>query len=136
MVSLQRLSVHARLDDSPEPLARAKTEAAAGDESWEQWLADYKRGDALIIRLELMIEVGGDETQTLTSSTSGYFVENTAHPPKLEHQIAELATGDLVSLAENLRADGHAIDAQELQDMYVHVQLGEDVVRRLPAPTR
>lgn len=136
MVSLQRLSVRARLDDAPEALAHAKTEAAAGDESWEQWVAEYERGDALIIRLELMVEVGGDEAQRLSSSSGGYFVENTAHPPKLEHQIAELASADLVSLAEELCARGQAIDAHELQQMYVHVQLDEDIVMRLPAPTR
>ena len=58
------------------------------------------RGDALIIRLDLTIEVGGGEARTLGSSMGGYFVENTAHPPRLEHQVAELASADLVLLAD------------------------------------
>jgi hypothetical protein len=53
VVCVQRLSARAVLDDSPAALTHAKALADAGDESWEEWVAEYHRGDALIVRLEL-----------------------------------------------------------------------------------
>jgi hypothetical protein len=133
---VQRLSAHARLDDSPEALAHAKTEASAGDESWEQWVAEYERGDALIVRLELTIEITGDEPERLQSHTGGFFVENTANPPKLEQQIAEVASGDLQSLGQELARHGHHVEAKELDQMYVHVELEGAVLERLAAGSK
>jgi hypothetical protein len=130
VVSVQRLSVRALLDDSPGALAHAEAEAAAGDESWEQWVEEYQRGDALIVRLELALEVSGDTGETLTASRAGFFVENHVHAPKLEQQIAELATGDLTALAAELTARDD-LDVSELSTMYVHVELDPEVRRRL-----
>jgi hypothetical protein len=131
VVSVQRLSVRALLDDSPDALAHAEAQAAAGDESWEQWVAEYQRGDALIVRLELTLEVSGDSGETLTASRDGFFVENDVHAPKLEQQIAELASGDLSALAAELAARDDELDVGELSTMYVHVELDPEVRRRL-----
>jgi hypothetical protein len=136
VLSVQRLSANARLDDSPEALAHAKTEASAGDESWEQWLAEYECGDALIVRLELTIEITGGEPERLRSHTGGFFVENTADPPKLEQQIAEVASGDLQSLAQELARHAHPLEAKELDQMYVHVELDDAVLGRLAARSK
>jgi hypothetical protein len=131
VVSVQRLSVRALPDDSPAALAHAEAQAAAGDESWEQWVAEFKRGDALIVRLELTLEVSGDAGATLTASRDGFFVENHVHAPKVEQQIAELASGDLAALAAELAERGHELNAHELSTMYVHVELDPEVRRRL-----
>ena len=131
MVSVQRLSVRAFLDDSPAALAHADAQAADGDESWEQWVAEVQRGDALIVRLELTLELAGAAGATLTACRDGVFVENHMHAPQLEQQIAELASGDLTVLAAELAARGDVLDIRELGSMYVHVELDPELRRRL-----
>jgi hypothetical protein len=119
------------LDESQAVLAHAQAQAAAGDESWEQWVAEYRRGDALIVRLELTVEVSDGPGEILTASRDGFFVENHVHAPKLEQQIAELASGDLAALAAELARRGHDIDLHELDTMYVHVELAPELRRRV-----
>jgi hypothetical protein len=131
VVSVQRLSARAVLDDSPAALDQAKALAAAGDESWEQWVTEYQRGDALIVRLELSLEITDGATEVLSMAREGCFVENQTHAPRLEQQIAELASGDLGLLADELAARGHPVDEYELGAMYVHVELDPAVRRRL-----
>ena len=131
MVSVKRLSAHALLDDSPQTLAHARAEAAAGDESWEQWVAEYERGDALILRLELTLEIADGGSEVFQATTGGLFVENNIHAPNVEQQIAELASGDFAALARELSARGHDIDVHELSEMYVHVELDPEVRHRL-----
>jgi hypothetical protein len=131
MVLVQRLSARASLDDSPAALAHARAQAEAGDESWEQWVAEYQRGEALIVRLELSLEVADGTGEVLKASRDGFFVENHVHAPKVEQQIAELASGDLSILAAELAQRGHALDLRELGTMYVHVELDQEVRRRV-----
>ena len=125
------MSVLALLDDSPAALANATAHAAAGDESWAQWVTEYERGDALILRLELALEVADAAGTVFTAARDGFFVENHIHAPKVEQQIAELASGDLVALAVELARRGHDLDRHELGTMYVHVELDSEVRRRL-----
>jgi hypothetical protein len=129
VLSLQRLSVRASLDEAPAVLSHAESLAAAGDESWEQWVAEYQRGDALIVRMELTLEVSDGEV--LTASRDGFFVENHVHAPKVEQQIAELASGDLATLAAEFAERGHKLDLDELGSMYVHVELAPELRRRV-----
>ncbi len=124
---VQRLAAHARLDDSPQALAHAKAEAAAGDESWQRWVEEHQRGEALILRLELILEIADGEREVLRASSAGFFVESDVHAPKVERQIAELASGEFVVLARELAARGHNVDVYELSEMYVHVELDEQV---------
>lgn len=131
MVSVKRLSVRALLDDSSDALDNATAHAAAGDESWAQWVTEYERGTALILRLELCLELADGGGTVLTASRHGFFVENDIHAPKVEQQIAELASGDLVALAAELARRGHTVDRHELGTMYVHVELDPGVRRRV-----
>jgi len=131
VVAVHRLSARARLDESPAALSHAKARAESGDESWEQWLAEYRAGDALILRLELTLEITGEANNLLTISKDGFFVENHADTPKVEQQIAELASGDFAAMADELAGLGHDVDMQELGAMYVHVELDPGVRRRL-----
>lgn len=133
VLSVQRLSAHARLDDSPAPLAHARADAAAGDESWQQWVAEYQRGEALILQMELLLEFEDREPEVLRGASAGLFVESGVHAPKVERQVAELASGDFVLLGRELLARGHQIDLYELGAMYIHVELDEEVRRQLQA---
>jgi hypothetical protein len=129
MTVVQRLLAQARLDDSPKLLEHARAEAAAGDESWGQWLAEYERGDALMLRLELAIDL--DDGARLSGSSIGLFVERNAHVPKVEQQVAEQASGDFAMLAEQLSTHGLELDAYEFGGMYIHVELDDGVRARM-----
>jgi hypothetical protein len=131
MVCVQRLSARARLDESPAALAHAEAQADSGDESWQQWVAEYRRGEALIVRLELTLVLGDGDAELVTASRDGFFVENHVHPPKVEQQIAELVSGDLTALAAELAERGHDLDPRDLGAMYIHVELDPDVRRRV-----
>lgn len=119
------------MDDSPAVLAHARTQAAAGDESWEQWVSEYDRGDALILRLELTLALGDGAGDVITASRDGFFVENHPHAPKVEQQIAELAFGDLCALTAELAGPGQDVDLGKLGAMYVHVELDPGVRLRV-----
>lgn len=129
---MQRLWARASLDDGQAALAHAEAEAAAGDESWQQWVAEYRRGDALILDLELRVELTGGET--VDASLIGVFVENHADAPRVERQIAELASDVFAALGNRLAEREHDIDARQLGEMYVHVEL-DSGVRRTPFRT-
>lgn len=131
VIAVQRLSARARLDESPVALSHAKARAESGDESWEQWLADYRRGDALILRLDLTLELTGDEDEVLEMSRDGFFVESDVHAPTVERQIAEVASGDFAAMAGQLAQRGCDLDVHGIGTMYVHVELDPDVQRRL-----
>jgi hypothetical protein len=131
VLSVQRLWAHARLDEWSQPVARARAEAAAGDESWAQWVSEWEQGQALIIRLELEIEFQRNDPPPLTASLGGFFIEIDPHRPKVEHQIAELASGEFVALAEGGDGQSLALDLDDLALMYVHVELDRDLKRHL-----
>ena len=131
MLSVQRLSAYARLDESASALATAKVQAADGDESWEQWVAEYQRGEALILRLDLTMTINDGVDRVITATRDGFFVENHVHAPRVERQIAELASGDFAALSADLASRGHEVGPDELGELYVHVELDEDVRRRL-----
>jgi hypothetical protein len=57
MLRLLRRDARVVLDDPAETLAQMMQAAASGDESWERWLDEYQRGEALIVRLELALEI-------------------------------------------------------------------------------
>lgn len=134
MLSVDRLLARARLDDSPTALARAKAQAAEGDESWEQWVAEYQRGEALIVRLELMMEISDGASQVIRTTKDGFFIENHAHAPRVEKQIAELASDDFAALGAELVRRGHEVDQYELGELYVHVELDKELRLRLSHP--
>ena len=85
----------------------------------------------MIIELELTISYTAGGPDELTTRSRGLFVESDGHPAKVERQVAELASGDFVELAKQLVARGHQIDVYDIGEMYVHVELDEDVRRRL-----
>jgi hypothetical protein len=131
MIAVQRLSARAALDESTAALSRAKARAESGEESWEEWLVEYQRGDALILRLELTLELAGERDEVVRSSRDGFFVENHVHAPKVEQQVAELASGDFAAMARQLVQRGRDVELHGISAMYVHVELEPDVQRRL-----
>lgn len=129
--TIQRLRAQVRLDDPQRALADAAAQADGGDEDWRQWLAEYRVGDALVVRIEVWVDFETDRPHLLRVHNHGVWVETTIDPPKLEAQIAEIVDKDFDLLSDRLRAHGLDCDPSDLAAMYVHVELGEDVLRAL-----
>jgi hypothetical protein len=134
MLTIERLLVRAALDDPTAALERAHAEASSGDESWQQWLAEYERGEALILRLHVTLEVSDSERRTIEMSNNGVFIEVDVHPPKVERQIADVISNDFSAFALKLSKLGHDLAADDLCELHVHVELGEDLRQALADP--
>jgi hypothetical protein len=55
-MQVQRLTAYARLDETPAILDYACSEAELGDELWAQWVHEFDRREAMMVRLDLIIE--------------------------------------------------------------------------------
>jgi hypothetical protein len=130
---LRRIEVVASLEDEPEDeLARVRQEAEAGDSSWRRWLDEYESGAAMLLKLEVTVSIEEDgQSDRLTRTNRRLWVEDHAHPPKVEQQVAELAPKDFESIASELRERGWGLGVEDLQEMFVAVELADDVVERL-----
>lgn len=128
MARVERLVARVTLDDPAPTVERAEARAQDGDESWERWVAEYRRGEAIIVRLAVSLQVsdGADEL-TVEAANLGVFLEADPHPPRVEQQVAELISKDFPALTRELALRGHRLAPDALHDMYVHVELGEDV---------
>lgn len=131
MACIQRLAARVTLDDPQPALEAAEHRAASGDESWGQWVTEYRRGMAIIVRLAVTLEVSDRGGEVVETANRGVFLETDRQPPLIEQQVAELVSKDFSALARELIARGHNIDRTDLHDMYVHVELGDDVRRSL-----
>jgi len=129
MFRVERLAARVTLDDPASSLAQAEQAAAAGDESWQRWVEEYRSGSALIVRLETTLEAadGDGEPLVIQIANRGVFLEKAHEPPKVEQQVGELVAKDFPALARALERHGHRIDQHVLGQMYVHVELAADV---------
>jgi hypothetical protein len=133
MFRIERLGAWASLDDPTAALAHARSEAAAGDQSWADWAARFERGEALIVRLDVRVVAVGSGRDEIDTTLRGVFVDKDTHPPALEQQIAEIAKTNLSLVAERLSELGHHIGVFELGEMYVHVELERQLLDALNA---
>lgn len=129
MVKVTRLSACAHRDDSEAALEPSKAQAAAGDESWQQWLDEYQRGEALMVRVEVTVEL--EPGPPLQITNTGVWLETAAHPPKVEQQLSELIFKDFDTIIRELAKRGAQLDIGDLNAMYVHVELGESIRRAI-----
>jgi hypothetical protein len=132
MMRVERITACARLSDPAELLSYAREAAEAGDESWRQWVEELERGDALVVALELSVELVNGANEDLHTSTRAFFVDCAVATPHVERQIAEVAYEELVVLLpDQLSAHGHPPDLLDCEPMYVHVELDPEVRRSL-----
>lgn len=132
---LERIAAYARLDSDPEEeLARAREASEAGDESWDRWIEEVESGDALLVELFITADVRDHaDVHRLRGHNRAVWLENDAHPPKVEEQIREIASKDFGSLSRALEGRGVELSPEELTQMFVHVELGDDLRERLAA---
>jgi hypothetical protein len=129
---VERLVCRAELDREPRELARARAEAAAGDESWAEWVQEYDSGEAMLLRLDVFAHIEGADSVHVANT--GVWIEADVHPPLVAGQVQQAVSKDYNRLAEELRARGvDDLTAHDLADMYVEVQLGDDLLAALAA---
>jgi hypothetical protein len=87
-----------------------------------------------VVRLSTTLFAADGGAHVIESSNRGVFVETGIHPPRLEQQIADLAGHDLGPLAGELLRRGHRLAPYALEDMYVHVELGEELKAAIARP--
>jgi hypothetical protein len=132
MMRVERITACARLSDPAELLSYAREAADAGDESWQQWVQEFERGEALVVALELSVELANGASEELRASTRAFFVDCGVPTPHVERQIAEVAYEELVVLVrDQLSARGHPSDLLDCAPMYVHVELDREVRQSL-----
>lgn len=137
MAQVDRITALARLEDSSKLLTYARAAADEGDESWEQWLWEYDRGEALIVAVELSIELTNGATERLSAQTRPFFVDCAVPTPHVEQQIAEVAYEELVALVrDQLSVRGCPSELLDRNPLYVHVELDQDVRRSLSGGRR
>ena len=132
---VERLTARVSLDPEPEwEFERARRQAAAGDESWAEWLADIDVGRALIVRLDLELQLRvADEVRRCSVEEPGVWLELVPHRPQVECQVQDAATMALTRADEVLAEIGAAdLPANELGGMCVSVRLDPDILERLP----
>lgn len=132
-ITIRRIEARANLDDAPEQeLEAVRRRIAAGDESWRRWLEEYERGEAMLLMIDLTVTLrDGDREDKLAYANRGLWVEDHVHPPKIEQQVAELAHKDFGVIAADLAARGADAGREDLEEMFVAVELGDDIVDRI-----
>lgn len=133
---IHRLIAHVSIDTDPEPaLAEARAAAAGGDDDLERWLDEYERGTALLVRITTSLEFSsGDENHQVQATNHGVFLERHRDAPKVEQEVAEVVAKDYGPIAGACRRHGHPVTEDDLDYMYVHVELGGDARRALTEP--
>ncbi len=127
MPTIERLHVEARLDEPEEPLSRAREAAAGGDDEWAEWLAQHHRGEALVVRLFVDVQVAGSAGDDIHIFNRDVWIENDPAPPRVAQQVREAIEKDYETIAEELGSRGVEIHPDELGEMHVEVTLGPDL---------
>lgn len=135
---VERLVARVWVQDPGEEVARIRRELDGGDDTWRRWLEELERGDAVVASMHVTAYARlSDGTRCRADAENHHlWLELGAHPPLLEAQVQEVVGKDCGPLAQRLREFGELITADALSDMYVHVELGDDIVAAMPAPGR
>jgi hypothetical protein len=133
-VVIRSLTAQAWLATPGSELAGARERAAAGDADWALWVEEFDRAEATLIDMRVSIAIELDDSlKTVAMENHQVWMRLAEHPPIIAALIAELAGKDFDILASRIRELGGHISVHELRDMYVRVDLGDDLVDALGA---
>ncbi|MDQ3880169.1 MAG: hypothetical protein M3295_03715 [Chloroflexota bacterium] len=129
MTWVRRISAYAELGDQEAAVRGALERARSGDPSWGEWLTDYETGAALVVRVAVEVEFDGEEgVGTFGIDEPEVWVQKSGHIPEVEAQVQELVPKTFHAIADEFARRSLAVRANELDRMYVHVGLGEDLL--------
>jgi hypothetical protein len=130
--TITRLSVLASADLGDTALREAQRRSRHGDESWAEWVARLRAGEALIVRLRTRVEYhSAAATGFVEVVNHGIWIDRDVHVPKIEEQIREIAYKDTRPLHEALQRRDIDIPEAELEEMFFHVELSPDLTAML-----
>lgn len=134
---ITRLSALATPDHGDLALREAKRRAREGDESWSQWVARLQGGEAVIVQLLTRAEFEHAATTCAVEVTNhGVWIDRDVHLPKVEEQVREIAYKDVRPLHDALQSHGVDIPQAELEEMFFHVELSDDLAAMMAGAPR
>lgn len=135
MAIVARIDATAELDDPTEAVELARRQAREADQDeFSQLVRDWESGRVVVVAVHVRVELRSEDGKPTRASrrSSGVWLECDI-PPRVESQVQEVVPNELESLASELNADGVTVTADELAHMFVHVELGPELRRKLEA---
>lgn len=126
---IRRLTAHARLGTAGTEVELARERALGGDPDWQLWVQELDNGDATLMDMRVSVSVRLDDAtdETIAVENHDIWMHLGQHPLVAAALVAEISGKDIDVLTNRLRARGLEITANELSEMYVSVELDEDL---------
>lgn len=130
---IKSLTARACLAEPGSEVGEARARAEAGDGDWQEWIDQFDRGEAALIDIRVTVSLEFDDGTVEHVSADDYqvWMHLSQHPPVVAGLVAEISSKDLGLLTARIRELGHDITATELDDMYVTVELADDLLEAL-----
>jgi hypothetical protein len=130
---VERLEARACWQDPTQEVRRVREALRNGDESWGRWLDELQRGEAVIASLRVSAHVRHPDGSRDIAQAENHdlWLEVRTHPPMVEAQVHEVANKDCAVLAQRLQALGVTVTADDVVEMYMHVELSDDLLEML-----
>jgi hypothetical protein len=123
---VQRIVAVAELEQQPTAAEPMRARARAGDEDSAWMVEQWEHGGVMPARVVLRACAEDQHGRQVSAERviEGVWLERD-DPPGVEQQVADVAPAALQALAEELRRQGVAVDDDELQRAFVHIDLDE-----------
>lgn len=130
---IRNVVARASLADPGTEVERAREAARAGDQDWALWVKELDRGEATLIdmRVTVTFELADGDVREVAAEDHQVWVHRAQHPPVLAGMVAELASKDYDLLVERSRELGVLLSVNQLGEMYVTVELADDLLGAL-----
>lgn len=135
MADVVRIEAEAELCEAPEAVAGAER-LALEDPDFDRLLADWRAGRVLLASLNVGLEATALDGSHVRSGlpVATVWLERD-QPPKVEAQVAAEAASCLPDACTELRRHGVLVRADDLLEMFVHVELGPRLRAELDRPS-
>lgn len=136
---VRRIVARACLAEPGTEVDQARRRANEGDPDWRRWIEEFDRDEATLVDLRVTAEIErGDGSSHAIGVENHQIWMHLAHqPPIMAGLVAELSNKDFNEIAARIHELGEAIDPAELHEMYVTVELADDLLAAMrPAATR
>jgi hypothetical protein len=135
---IRKVTARACLAQPGSEVGEARARAHAGDQDWQLWVDELERGYATLIdmRVTVTVELDDGTVKVVEAEDKQVWMHLAQHPPVVAGLVAEMSAKDQELLTERIRALGQSIGPTELDDMYVDVELADDLVAALRPGTK
>ena len=130
---IKSVTARACLAEPGSEVGEARARAEAGDDDWQEWIDQFDRGEAALIdiRATVSLELDDGTVEAVNADDYQVWMHLSQHPPVVARLVAEMSSKDLGLLTARIRDLGQHIGPLELDDMYVTVELADDLLEAL-----